>query len=100
MPRVIKTPAAEDDLVQIGAYIAADNPAAADRLLDKIEEMLNLLAEFPGLGRSREEFAPSLRSIPIGKYLLFYLPIENGIELIRVLHGARDLPAIFRNPRG
>jgi toxin ParE1/3/4 len=99
MARLLKTPTAVKDLVEIGSYIAADNPAAADRLLDKIDETLGLLAEFPGLGRAREELGRNLRCLPIGKYLLFYITIDDGIELIRVIHGARDLGRIFRPPR-
>ena len=68
MPRVLKTPEAELDLIEISAYIEADNPSAADRLLDKIDQKCRLLSEFPGLGRLREELAESLRSFPVGNY--------------------------------
>jgi toxin ParE1/3/4 len=64
---------------------------AADRLVDRFDATLQLLASAPHLGRSVEELAPSLRSFPIGNYLIFYRPIESGIELIRVLHGAREI---------
>jgi toxin ParE1/3/4 len=47
------------------------------------------------MGRVRDELVPSLRSFPVGKYVIFYRPIENGIEIARILHGARDLPSIF-----
>jgi toxin ParE1/3/4 len=96
MPRVLKTPAAEEDLISIGTYIALDNPSAADKLLDTIDKKLHLLAEFPGLGQRRDELAPSLRSLPLGNYLIFYLAIEDGIEAIRIVHGARNLRSIFR----
>lgn len=43
------------------------------------------------MGRKVEELAPNLRSFPIGSYLIFYRPIEDGIQLIRILHGARDI---------
>ena len=99
MARVLKTPAAEQDLVEIGAYIEADNPAAADRLLDRFEREFNLLADFPGLGRQRDELATSLRSFPVGNYVIFYLPLDDGIDVIRVLHGARDIRRfMFRRP--
>lgn len=96
MPRVLKTPAADQDLFEIGTYIAKDNPVAADRLLVKINERLDLLANAPFIGAPREEFAPGLRSSPVGNYVVFYQPISNGIEVIRVLHGARNLRRIFR----
>ena len=95
MPRVLKRPQAEADLDDIWWYIAQDNPDAADRLLDAINERCNLLARFPLVGTSRDELLPSLRSVPMGSYLVFYLPLDDGIEVIRVLHGARDIDVFF-----
>jgi toxin ParE1/3/4 len=53
------------------------------------------LAATPGIGRSRQELRPELFSFPVGRHLLFYRPQPGGIVLVRVLHGARDLPALF-----
>jgi len=47
------------------------------------------------MGISRHEIMPSLRSLPVGNYLIFYLPIDDGIEIVRVLPGMRDLDALF-----
>jgi toxin ParE1/3/4 len=93
--RVLKRPLAESDLDDIWWYIAQDNPEAADRLLDKIEERCRALARFPEMGVSREELMPELRSLPVGNYSIFYLPIEHGIEIVRVLAGMRDIDALF-----
>ena len=49
----------------------------------------------PYVGRHREELSPRLRSLPVGNYVIFYRPMEDGIEVARVLHGARDLPPLF-----
>jgi toxin ParE1/3/4 len=95
MPRVLKRPQAETDLDEIWWFIAQDNPDNADLFLDKIEEQCRALARFPGMGVSRGELMPALRSIPVGSYLIFYIPIEKGIEIIRVLPGMRDVYAIF-----
>lgn len=95
MPQIFRTPQSRSDLVEILLYIRRDNRRAARRLLTTINDKLNLLAEFPGLGQPREELAQSLRSFPVGKYLLFYRPVSDGIQLIRVLHGMRDLPRLF-----
>jgi toxin ParE1/3/4 len=95
MPQVLRTPRSRSDLVEILLYIRRDNRRAAKRLLDTINDKLQLLAEFPGLGQPREELGRSLRSFPIGNYLLFYRPSPDGIHLIRVLHGARDLRRHF-----
>jgi toxin ParE1/3/4 len=99
MPKVLKRPQAEADLDDIWWYIAQDNPTAADGFLDKIEEHCRMLAQTPYIGRSRDELLSSLRSFVIGNYLVFYIPIEGGggIEVVRVLHGARDIEVLFRN---
>ncbi|MDD2901121.1 MAG: type II toxin-antitoxin system RelE/ParE family toxin [Syntrophales bacterium] len=95
MPKVVKRPLAETDLEEIWWYIAQDNPDAADRVLDKIEERCRTLAQFPNMGFSRDELHPGLRSLPVGKYLIFYLPIADGIEVVRVLPGMMDIDAFF-----
>jgi toxin ParE1/3/4 len=95
MPQVLKRPQAETDLDEIWWYIAQDNPDNADRFLDKIEERCQELAQFPHMGISREELMLTLRSLPLGNYLIFYLPIEDGIEVVRVLPAMRDVDAIF-----
>jgi toxin ParE1/3/4 len=49
----------------------------------------------PDMGRLREELAARLRRFPVGNYVVFYRSIAGGIEIARVLHGARDLPPLF-----
>ena len=92
---VLKRPLAEVDLDDIWWYIAQDNPDAADRFLAKIGEQCQTLAQFPKMGISRDELTPALRSFPVGNYLIFYLPIDDGIEVVRVLSGVRDMDALF-----
>lgn len=84
------TPQAEADLIAITDYIAADNPTAARRLLDRFHECFGLLAMFPQLGVSREEVRPGLRLHPLGNYLILYRQIDTGAEIVRVVHGARQ----------
>ena len=96
MPRVLRTPEADDDLWEILVYIARDNEDAAFRLIDTIDEKLYMLAQFPGGGQARPELLPNLRSFPVGNYLIFYRPIEDGIEVLRVVHGARNLRRLFK----
>ena len=95
MARIIRAPAAQADAVEIWAYIAEDNPSAADQLLDRFDRIFQKLATQPLLGKAVEEIAPNLRFIPIGSYLIFYRAIEDGVEIARVLHGARDVTAEF-----
>jgi len=61
----------------------------------RLSAKFHLLAEQPMLGRSRDELAPGLRSIPLGRYVIFYEVIPDGISIVRVLHGARDLGSLF-----
>jgi plasmid stabilization system protein ParE len=73
------------------------------RFVNAVEADYRRLAEMPGIGAKREEFArfPNLRSWPVHgfrNYLIFYLPIEidkKGIEILRLLHGAQNFDAIF-----
>jgi toxin ParE1/3/4 len=95
MPHVLKRPIAEADLDDIWWFIAQDNPEAADRLLDKIGEQCLTLAQFPKMGASRDKIMPDLRSFPVGNYLIFYMSIDDGIEVVRVLPGMRDIDALF-----
>ena len=95
MPRIVRTSRAEEDLLEIWRYIADDNPGAADRVLDAIAAACKVVAENPAAGRLREELAPRVRSFTVGNYLVFYRPMQKGIVVIRVLHGARDLPGLI-----
>jgi len=88
-------PQAEADLAEIWWYIAQDSPDAADVFLDQIEERCAVLAQFPLMGTAREDLLPFLRSLVVGSYVVFYLPVNGGIEIVRVLHGRRDLDALF-----
>lgn len=91
MPVFQKTAKAEQDLIEIWLYVAQDNPSAADKLLDRFEEAGRLLAKNPELGPERPDIAPGFRYFPVGRYILLYRKISQGIELVRVTHGARSL---------
>lgn len=89
--RIERRPRARRDLVEIWVYIARDDERAADRLLDRIERALRTLADNPLIGRARPELAPDLRSLTVGRYVLLYLPLADGIDLIRVRSTYRDV---------
>lgn len=95
MLKILKSPQAENDLDEIWWYIAQDNPDNADKLLDEIEETSRKLAQFPDMGRNRDDLYPGLKSLPVGKHLIFYMPISGGINIVRVLHGMMDIEAFF-----
>ena len=86
---------AEDDLTAIWSYVAEYDERTADSQIDRIVERLVMLATFHSAGRSRDELAPGLKSFPVDRYVLFYRIIPEGIEVIRVLHGSRDVEPIF-----
>lgn len=96
MGRVVHTRRSRSELVEILLYIRRDNHSAAKALLRRINQTLELLGDFPKLGTSRPEFGRSIRSLPVGNYLLFYRPVKDGIQLVRVLHGSRDLRRAFK----
>ena len=83
-------------MLEVGTYVAAHSGLeAAAKLLDLLHEKCQLLAKFPAMGRERNELLVSLRSLAVGSYVIFYQPADDGIEVLRVLRSARDIPGIF-----
>ena len=78
------------DLEEIVRYLGARDPAAASRWMDRIEAECWQLAREPGIGQLRPDLAPDLRFFPLGNYLIFYRASAEGIQVIRIIHGARD----------
>src|SRR5689334_10018567 len=95
MKKFSVTDSAQTDLNGIWNYVARDNPEAADRLLAEIYDACLSLGEMPGIGRRREELARGLRSFAVGNYVILYRPLEEGVEIFRVLHGARNIKTLF-----
>jgi len=95
---IVLTPSANTDLLEIWEFIAADNPNQADAFIGLIDATFQNLSRQAGLGRMRDELAPGLRSFPVGRYLIFYLLDSGCLRIVRVLHGARDIDALFTEP--
>ena len=95
MPQIRISPRASADLIEIWSYIADDSAANADAFIDKLYETLQLLGRQPGSGRHREELAPGIQSFPYGRYIIFYRAVGSAIEIVRVLHGAREAESLF-----
>lgn len=91
MPHIFTRPRAEADVLEIWRDMAQDRPTNADRLLERIRDALSRLAAMPLMGQARCDLAPGLRLFPVGKYLMFFRPVQDGMEVIRVLHGKRHL---------
>lgn len=92
---VVFSPAAETDLDDIWLTIALESQTGADRLIDSIGRRCGQLSEFPELGRLRPEIAESTRSLNVGNYLILYRIAARTIEIVRIVHGARDLTTLF-----
>jgi toxin ParE1/3/4 len=95
---IVLQPRAKADLSDIWQFIAEDSDDQADAFIDLIDQKFQLLAQQSGLGRRREELAEGLRSFPVGRYVISYLPVPGGVQIVRVLHGARDIEAAFTKP--
>jgi len=65
-------------------------------LIGDLNDKFSLLASFPQMGRSREDLGAELRSFPVKNYLVIYRPVKERIEIVRVVHTARDLKALFK----
>lgn len=95
MPQITRRPLAASDILDIWDYIADDSIEQADRWVDRLDEKLELIATQPLIGRARDELEEGLRSFPFGRYVIFYALVEGGVDVVRVLHGARDIDEIF-----
>lgn len=95
MPKVIRTPAAESDLIDIWVTIALDNREAANRLHQDFEGRFRQLAAFPESGPLRADIADGLRSLTCRNYVILYRTVADGVEIVRVVHGARDLASLM-----
>jgi toxin ParE1/3/4 len=89
-------PQAEADIDSIALHIAADNPDAAARWVDQLYERCHKIADHPGIGVARSDVRPGLRMLPFGAYLILYRALDEGVEIVRVLHGARRWETLFR----
>ncbi|HLN31430.1 MAG TPA: type II toxin-antitoxin system RelE/ParE family toxin [Gemmataceae bacterium] len=96
MLSVVRTDQAEIDLGEILEHLEEHNPQAAEQLVTAIDDRCNLLGQFPEMGRARNELAPGLRSVVVERYVLFYRISVAAVEVLRILHGARDIETIVK----
>jgi toxin ParE1/3/4 len=99
--RVVIREQADAEIDEIAAYIARDNLEAGRRFYDATWAAFDLLSRMPGMGRPRRARNLSLKGLRswsirgYENYLIFYLPLKDGIEVVHVLHGARNVEAII-----
>lgn len=90
MPHFIQSPEAREQLLGIFLAIGTDNLSAAERLIDRFDEVFNKLAAHPEMGeRWKQRRRGDVRLFPVGNYVVYYRPIINGVEILHVWHGAR-----------
>ena len=88
--------AASADLDDTWVYVAQQgSESAANRLIDSITERFPVLLQMPQSGRKRDEVRSGLRSHPVSNYVIYYRKMKTGIEIVRVIHGARDVAKAF-----
>jgi len=101
-PSIRRNPLSREDVDQAAVYLADHNPDAGFRFLESLESSFRRLAEMPAMGAVRTfPVSPwqDMRFFPVTGfplYLIFYRPLAGGIEILRVLHAARDLPTLFK----
>lgn len=89
--RVRRTVTADQDLYDIWLYVRADNQRAADKLLGRLTDIFQQLAASPEIGRARPEMGENLRSIPHGRYSIFYRFDNTTLMIVRVLSSYRNV---------
>ncbi len=95
MSAVRFTKRAREDLFDIWLYVAPRNSeAVADEIYDRIEARCHVLRDFPEMGRARPEIAEGARSLVIERWLALYNLVEDGVQVVRIVDGSRDLTSL------
>jgi toxin ParE1/3/4 len=95
MTRYLINVLAAQDLNDIADYFATYNVRAGEKFFQSFNQKCQQLVSFPNSGKRYEEIAPNLKGISLSGYIIFYRTIDDGVEILRVISGRRDLPAIF-----
>ena len=92
MARIERSSRAENDAIEIWAFVASDSPRHADELIEALDQRLEQLGSFPLSGEVAHAVGSdgNVRRSSVGSYVIYYHPLEDGIQLIRILHGARQ----------
>ena len=95
MSTYIISPQTIQDLDEISEYFASRNLDAGDRFVNAFEEKCQNLVKYPNMGRSYADVEPSLRGIPLDGYIILYRVMADGVEIVRVVSGYRNLESLF-----
>ncbi len=95
MTNVVYSPQAETELVELGGYIAQDSERHAEEFVAHLRDRANAIAHAPRIYRLRHDLGPELRSAAVGDYVVLFRITPDGIEILHIVHGARDLKRLF-----
>jgi toxin ParE1/3/4 len=88
---------ARQDLQNVSVYVSEQSGEERARgLVRDIVSEFPKLSDFPGMGPARPELSRGLHSLPVAGYIIFYRRYLDGVRIVRVIHGARDMAGIFR----
>jgi plasmid stabilization system protein ParE len=97
MARYVLTDSAKADLRRINAHLREASPMAAQRVRGEFRAAMRRLADFPSIGHRREDLTPlPVRFWAVYSYLIIYRPDQKPLQVVRVLHAARDVSALLR----
>jgi toxin ParE1/3/4 len=93
---IVLTQAARNDLASIENYIAEnDGETHALAIRARLDKAIENLAAMPGIGGSRSYLKPGRRAFPVPPWTIYHVPLSDGIRVLRVIDGRRDLPGLF-----
>lgn len=95
MKRVTVAPEADQDLVDISSYIGEDNAIRAVTFVREIFDKFRVIAEPPQSFAVRDDVTSGLRAANLGSYIIFFVDYDTHVRIVRVMHGARNIPELF-----
>jgi toxin ParE1/3/4 len=93
--RIRRSPRAIRDVDEIWQTIARDDEGAATRMVERFATATARLADFPLSAPARPEIGPDVRSVVVGRYLMLYRIEHDRVEIVRVVHGAREITGLL-----
>jgi len=96
MARYLINQLASQDLNEIADYFVINNVRAGEKFFDEFNLKCQQLVAFPNSGKNYDSIYPGLQGVSLNKHIVFYRVLEDGIEILRVISGRRDLPSVFQ----
>jgi plasmid stabilization system protein ParE len=96
--RIVRTPQAKEDVLDIWAYVAKDSVRNADALVERFEIVFQALSTSPDIGVTRSDLLEGLRSFPEGLFVIFYRHVGGTLDIVRVVAAARRITPVLFGP--